>query len=340
MKFGVLFLASGWKGTPDKEVYHQVLEQAEAAEELGFDSVWLTEHHFTQYGRPGLSPMAAAIAMRTRRVRIGTAVYLLPIHHPLDIAEEAAVVDILSNGRLDFGVGRGYQPEELLVYGADPATIRERHNEALEIIRAAWLNGEIEYDGRFWKIPRREFRPLPLQKPHPPIWQPIISSGSYEEAVRLGKNAIFGLSLIPLKSAEHYYKTWRGTLSRLGASREAFRDMCVVMVHVAETDAEARANSEESCIWLARMFGSLIEPARAEFKKQLAELSFQEIYENRSLIGSAERVLEGTRWLRDLGCSQMVAFMNFGDLEHKKVLRSMELFAKTVFPAVRGHGHS
>lgn len=335
MRFGILSLPSGWKGTPDEQIYHQVVEQAEVAEELGFDSVWLTEHHFSQYGRPGVSPLAAAIAMRTSRVRIGTSVYLLPIHHPIDIAEDAAVIDILSRGRLDFGVGRGYQPEELLVYGFDSATIRERHNEALEIIRQAWLKGEIEHEGRFWKIPKREFRPLPLQKPYPPIWQPIISSGSYEEAIRLGKNAIFGLSLIPLKAAENYYNNWHQAAKRLGVDQTCVQDMCVVMVHVADTDQQARANCEESCIWLARMFAQLIEPARAEFKKQMSELSFDEIYKNRALIGTPEKVAEGVKWLKELGCSQVVTFMNFGDMDHKAVIHSMELFAKHVISNYR-----
>jgi alkanesulfonate monooxygenase SsuD/methylene tetrahydromethanopterin reductase-like flavin-dependent oxidoreductase (luciferase family) len=335
MQFGVMVLPSGWRGTPDARVYAQVVEQAQAAEELGYDSVWLTEHHFTQYGRPGISPLATGIAMRTRRIRIGTAVYVLPIHHPLAIAADAAVVDILSGGRLDFGVGRGYQPEELLAFGVDFETCRDRHNEALEIIVQAWTRGEIEYDGRFWQIPHREFRPLPLQQPHPPIWQPIVSPVSFEESVRLKKHAIMGSYASPLEKVERSYRTWYETIDRLGADRGAFQSMCPVLVHVADTDAEARRRCQESFVWNARMFGSLIEPGRPDLKQYYADVTFDFIYDHCALIGTPDRVAGQVEWLKERGVAHLVCLMNVGDMDHEAVLDSMERFASEIIPRHR-----
>lgn len=332
MKFSVMFLPSGWKGTPEERVYGQVLEQAQAAEDLGYHGVWLTEHHLTQYGSPGISLIATAITMRTRRIRIGTAVYVLPLHHPLEIAEEAAVVDILSGGRLDFGVGRGYQPEELYAFGADFETCRERHNEALEIILQAWMSGEIEYEGKFWSIPHREFRPLPCQKPYPPVWQPIVSPVSFEESVRLKKNAIMGSYLSPLKRIEQSFGTWFDTLDRCGVPRDSLQTLCPVVVHIAESEAEARRNCEASYLWNARTFGSLIEPGRPELKRYYAELTFDDAFERCSLSGTSEQVLKQVAWLQSVGVSHVACLMNIADMDHAAVLRSMELFARDVIP--------
>jgi len=335
VKFGVLFLPSGWKGTSEERVYLNTLGEAEAAEALGYDSVWLTEHRFTQYGRPGVSPLAAAIAARTRRIRIGTSVYVLPLHHPLEIAEDAAVIDILSGGRLDFGVGRGYQPEELLAFEVDFETSRERHNEALEVILQAWTTGKVEHEGRYWRIPPRDFRPLPLQKPHPPVWQPIVSPSSFDETVKLRKNAIIGSYMSPLSRFEQGYKAWFEALDRNGVARSELQVVSSLVVHVAETEAEARKNCEESYIWNARTFGGLIEPGRPEIKKYYADVSYDFIVQAGSLTGTPDHVREGIKQLQAYGLDYVVGFMNVADMDHQAVLRSMELFAKEVMPHFR-----
>lgn len=330
-----MFLLSGWKGTSDERIYRQAIEQAQAAEGLGYDGVWLTEHHFTQYGRPCCSLLATAIAMRTRRIRIGTAVYVLPLHHPIDIAEEAAVLDILSGGRLDFGVGRGYQPEELFAFGVDFETSRERHDEALKIILYAWQHGEIEHEGRFWTIPRREFRPLPIQKPYPPLWQPIVSPASFEEAIRFGKNAIMGSYLSPLARIEASYAKWFETMDRCDAPRDSLRTLCPVVVHVADSAAEARENCQASYLWNARTFGSLIEPGRPELKQYYANLAFDDAFYECSLSGTPDLVARQVERLQSAGVSHIACLMNIADMDHSAVLRSMELFATEVAPQFR-----
>ncbi len=335
MKFGLLFLPSGWKGTTDHAIYHQLLEQACLAEELGYDSVWLTEHRFTQYGRPAVSPLAAAIAARTSRIRIGSSVYVLPIHHPIEVAEDAAVVDILSNGRLEFGVGRGYQPEELEAFEVDFDSCRERHNEALQVIVQAWTTGYVEHQGKYWRIPRREFRPLPVQKPHPPIWQPIVSPGTFEESVSLGKNAIMGSYMSPLSRVEQAFKTWFETLERHGLRRDALHTASPIVVHVGQSDAHVRRACEDSYVWNARTFGSLLESGRPELKRYYAELTYESIVDGCTLSGTPERVREQVAWLQSFGMEELVCLMNLADMDHQAVMDSMRLFATDVMPYFR-----
>src|SRR6266540_5089139 len=146
------------------EVYGHALEEARLADELGFDAVWLAEHHFSSYGIcPSLAVLAAAIARETRRVRIGTSVVIAPFAHPIRIAEDFAMVDVLSGGRLEFGLGRGYQPKEFQGLGVSMAHTHERFDEAYEIIRRAWSQDRMEFKGEFYEVPPVRVLPKPLQ---------------------------------------------------------------------------------------------------------------------------------------------------------------------------------
>src|SRR3989449_6833486 len=151
-------------------VYADALEEARLADELGFEAIWLAEHHFSSYGIcPSLAVLAAAIARETRRARIGTSVVVAPFAHPLRIAEEWAMVDILSGGRLEFGLGRGYQPNEFRGFGVSMERTRERSDECLEIIRRAWTEERVTFEGEFYTVRDVRVLPKPIQKPHPPF---------------------------------------------------------------------------------------------------------------------------------------------------------------------------
>src|SRR5262249_31828687 len=178
MKFGTFHLMERpfWKSEPQVVAEH--LDQMRAADELGFDAVWLTEHHFSSVpyvpqvpGEYGISAspfaLACAVSQITRRVRIGTAVKVLALEHPLRTAEDAALADILSLGRLDFGVGFGYRQYEFDGFGVPVAEKSERFKEALEIIVGAWTNREVSYTGRFHHIPRLSLIPRPCRRPPP-----------------------------------------------------------------------------------------------------------------------------------------------------------------------------
>jgi len=159
-----------WRQPWDR-LYQETLDQVAWADALGFDSVWLSEHHFTDDGYlPALLPMLAALAMRTSRLRLGTAVLLAPLHHPLRLAEDAAVVDVLSGGRLELGLAPGYRATEFALLGVPRAERGRRTDETIEVVQAAWRGRPFSDRGRCFQFDDAVVTPPPLQRPHPPIW--------------------------------------------------------------------------------------------------------------------------------------------------------------------------
>ncbi len=168
-RFGLLHLFESPRGRTEQQYYHENLELIEFADQVGLDEVWLAEHHFSDYGvMPSTQVFGSFIAARTKRIRIGTGVVVLPFHNPIRVAEEFAFLDVLSEGRLDFGVGRGYQPGEFAGYGIPFAESRELFDESLEIIRAAWTQDSVTFKGKHFQFENVRPRPRPLQTPHPP----------------------------------------------------------------------------------------------------------------------------------------------------------------------------
>ncbi|MBI2560846.1 MAG: LLM class flavin-dependent oxidoreductase [candidate division NC10 bacterium] len=156
---------------PSDRLYGEVLEQIAWAEGLGFEYVWLSEHHFLEDGySPGLLPIAAAVAARTRTIRIGTAVLLLPFHHPVRVAEDGAIVDVISGGRFELGVGVGYRAEEFQGFAVPIEQRAGRTEEGLEIVRRLWEGETVKFRGRYYEVPGVKLAPAPIQKPRPPLW--------------------------------------------------------------------------------------------------------------------------------------------------------------------------
>ena len=198
MRYGIFYLPS--LSAADRSDasgrLHAIVEQAAYGEELGLDSVWLAEHHFHSFGGFLSSPpvIGAAIAQRTAKIRIGTAVTLLPYHNPLRIAEDYATLDCLSGGRLEFGIGHGFIKYESLTFGTPLEELRYRFKESLEIILKAWSEPKFSHNGRSWQYDNVEVLPRPVQKPYPAIWMGATSTAeSFEFAGRTG----FHLMLIP-----------------------------------------------------------------------------------------------------------------------------------------------
>ena len=193
MQFG-LFGGARAKGGPagDSEGYHDFIKYVVAAEELGFSSVFLVEHHFTGFGQVSASlNLLSYLAARTETIRLGTAVVVLPWHNPVLVAEEAATLDLLSNGRLDFGVGKGYRPYEFSGFCVPPDESTARFDEAIDVIRQAWTTkGRFSYDGRWWHYDNIVVEPAPIQQPHPPFWMGAGSPESIRRAAREGYNLL------------------------------------------------------------------------------------------------------------------------------------------------------
>lgn len=174
-----------------QDIYAEILEQITWAEGIGYDDVWLTEHHFTEDGHaPSPLPQAAAIAVKTKKIRIGTGVLLLPLYHPVRVAEDCATIDILSGGRFELGVGVGYRVEEFAGLGIPREQRNGRANEGLEIIRRLWEGETVTYKGKYFQIENARLTPEPVQKPRPPIWVGGFAGAAVKRAARLGDGYI------------------------------------------------------------------------------------------------------------------------------------------------------
>lgn len=348
MKFGLMNLFSDYGNVSQEKVLWESLEEIDYAEELGFDSVWLPEHHFSVYGMLGDTlTFAAAVAQRTKRIKIGTAVVLLPLSHPVRVAEQAALVDALSQGRLLLGVGRAYQPGEFDGFGADPAQSREMFLESLEIIKKCFTEQNFSYEGRFWQVKNVTLFPKPVQKPHPPIFWAAVSTASYELAARLGYPILRAPNFTALSTVEKQWQVYCQTLEESGHDASQMDQPLMAQTYVAETEEEARRDAGPHAMWYWKLLGSLLPGApgkRVEkgyeiypkFQEKMAELRQEDLFDWGTCYGTPDQVIERIKlYLERAGTNHWLAWMRFGGLEHKKVMRSMELFAKYVMPAFR-----
>ena len=181
MKFGLFILPSWPQADPSHQgrIYQEAVEQVQYAEELGFDSVWLAEHHFTRFGIvPSAIPFATYVAARTKTIRIGLGVSVLTFHHPVFVAEEAAMLDVLSQGRLDFGVGRGQVVYEYNNFKVEYDSRTQRFEEIVDIILGLWSTPGFTYHGQYYSVDDMTITPVPMQRPHPPMYLAVSRSAA------------------------------------------------------------------------------------------------------------------------------------------------------------------
>jgi alkanesulfonate monooxygenase SsuD/methylene tetrahydromethanopterin reductase-like flavin-dependent oxidoreductase (luciferase family) len=270
MRFGTYYFFQAPPQLAHADVVQREIEQMVWTEELGFDSVWLTEHHFIEYGL-SVSPavLATAAASKTTRVRIGLAAAILPFHDPIRLAEELAIVDILSGGRLDVGVGRGNRPVEFEGYRIPQIENRERFEETLAIMIGAWTNERFAFAGRHFVIPEVHVIPKPLQQPHPPLYVVCTSPDTIEATALRGVPMLNSWLRGPvdqivtsrdtyLRACEKAGKTEaevRSLMSRWGVSRH---------IYVAPTDAEALAEAKDAELWYQEALRRFLIPERID----------------------------------------------------------------------------
>jgi alkanesulfonate monooxygenase SsuD/methylene tetrahydromethanopterin reductase-like flavin-dependent oxidoreductase (luciferase family) len=345
MKFGIDHLFS-WRGDqPQAAVIREALAQTVLAEELGFDSCWLAEHHFSNYGLVGgILTMAAALAQATRRIRIGMAVSVLPLNHPLRVAEDAALVDILSDGRLDLGVGRGYQPTEFAHFGVPLEESQARFEECLRILELAWTRDRFSFEGRFWRFEDVAVFPKPVQKPHPPILHAAVSTSTFARVGAQGLPILISPNFTPLEIVRTNFETYRAALRENGFDPAAYDYPMLHQVYVAEDEESARRDPQECAMWYWEQLGKLL-PSEAQgpvpdsyrqytkTSRYVRDLRYDYLLEHGVNFGTPEQVAAKLRRLRDeLGVTHYIGWFNFGGLPHEKVVRSMRLFAERVMP--------
>ena len=341
MNFGTFLLLQSPSARSSTEIYARGLEIAQAAETLGFNNVWVAEHHFSTYGylsRP--AQVATHIAAKTTRIRVGTAVIVVPLHHPLVVAEEIATLDLLSGGRADIGLGRGYQPYEFERLGLELETGRARWEESVDIIMKALQGRPFTYDGKLFKVPETTIFPQPVQTPRLPIWITAQSPDSIEGAVRRGFNVLTGGFGVPLERMAEF----RRLFDRHVAEVKPAHPLSVGVqraVYVADSAAEARAAAEEAR-WNMRVTLSLrnhyerVEAGRAIPVPAPSEPSVDDLLDRFLVIGTPDTCVRQIQRIREaVGITHFNCSFWFGDVEHARVLRSMERFAREVLPAFR-----
>jgi alkanesulfonate monooxygenase SsuD/methylene tetrahydromethanopterin reductase-like flavin-dependent oxidoreductase (luciferase family) len=251
MKVGVLQFF-GWadRRADLATIYHRALERIEVMDRTGYDCVWLAEHHFTSFSVcPSVHMMGMAAAARTRRLRIGTAVSLAAFYHPLRLAEEVALLDVLSGGRVNWGAGRGFDRTEFENFGVLPEESVSRFRETVEIVLAAWTSERLEFSGEHFRYHDVEVLPKPLQKPHPPTWMATTSDQAIEWAAARG----FSILMDPHSSHAEIGRKQRLYAERLAAAGHdrAGRDIPVArLLAVARNRAEAEAVATRGVRWI------------------------------------------------------------------------------------------
>ncbi|MBI2862148.1 MAG: LLM class flavin-dependent oxidoreductase [Chloroflexi bacterium] len=335
MRFGLWYdfrNPSQW-AQPFPQLYREVMDQVQLAEELGYDSIWLSEHHFAEDGYcPSLMPMAAAVAAVTKRVRIGTSVLLLPLHHPIRIAEDGAVVDILSNGRFVLGVGLGYRPKEYAGFGLRMTQRPSRMEESIEVIRRAWTMDQFSFSGKHFQIGDVSVIPKPVQRPHPPI----LIGGTKQEAIRRAARLGSGL-VLGGRGGRTQYQLYAQALAEYGHDIREMEVAIAPVVYVAEDDRQAWEDVKEHLFYQYRMYRAWnVEGGHgAEYGPALANAD--ELPRQNYLIGSPESCRRGLeRILEAMPATEVFFWAMLPGVDPAKARASFTLFAREVMPHFKG----
>jgi natural product biosynthesis luciferase-like monooxygenase protein len=349
MRYGIFYLPSLDSGRENGSGrLLETVEQAAYGEELGFDSVWLAEHHFHSFGGVFSSPpvIGAAIAQRTSKIRIGTAVILLPYHNPLRIAEDYATLDCLSRGRLEFGIGHGFVKWESLTFGIPLEELRERFRENLEIILKAWSETALNHTGRRYQYRGVEVLPRPAQRPHPAVW---MGATSTEESFELAGRRGFHLMLIPflhdvgeLSSMVQLYFNARRAAGHDPASA---RVVAMYHIYVGESATEARRTAADAlagyhaaAAQARSLTQGIPEPesyrSHDAHRQKMRQLTFDDLVaQNRVLVGSAAEVRDKIAFVRErLRLTDVAGNFSLGNLPDALTRAALRRFMEQVVP--------
>jgi alkanesulfonate monooxygenase SsuD/methylene tetrahydromethanopterin reductase-like flavin-dependent oxidoreductase (luciferase family) len=359
MKFGLLYemeTPRPWHALSEYNTYWQALAQIELADRIGIDYVWEVEHHFLEeYSHSSAAEVFyGAVTQRTRNIRIAHGVRLLPFNfnHPIKVAEQAAVLDIMSNGRVDIGTGRSTTAQELDGFGIDYDRTRQEVRESLEIIVKAWTDEILEYDGKLIKVPPRRVVPKPIQKPHPPMWMACVAPDSYELAADRGLGALsFSLNF---EQVQKQIETYRSVFARRSDQvpkipNEAFAGL--IICHVAD-NKDDEAIGLEGARWFMHNVAKLFEPLMTknklysyEYLRNLMALDLdpkdvpdaQLKQHHMVVVGNPDEVCRKLENFERAGLDQVIMFKQAGRIPHQNIMNSLKLIARHVLPHFNPH---
>ncbi len=324
-------------GVPLADLFETRLKLTEQYDRLGFRSYHIAEHHSTPLGMaPSPSVFLAAVAQRTEHLRFGPLLYVTPMYHPLRIAEEVVMLDHMSRGRLELGLGRGASPIEIGAYAVDPETAPEMNREATEVVLKALTSDLLHHDGKFYKFDKVRIAARPLQKPYPPLWFAPVEAARAADAARLKGNMV---TLIPNAGIKPLTDTYRSTWQALG-HKAADMPLMGVFRHVvvAETDAKALEIARTAYRPWRQNMAFLWEWAGFEFPIAfIYPDSFDGLQKmGMGVAGSPETVRRYIAALaEETGITYFVCDPVFGSIPYDVASRSVELFGKEVMPAFR-----
>jgi alkanesulfonate monooxygenase SsuD/methylene tetrahydromethanopterin reductase-like flavin-dependent oxidoreductase (luciferase family) len=349
MEFGMFHEFQWSPGESEAAAFAHSFAEVDAAERWGLDAMWLAELHFVPDRSVLSAPLiiGSAIAARTRRMKIGTAVQVLPLCHPLRLAEEAATLDQISEGRLIFGVGRSGFPRTYEAYGVPYAESRERFAETLQIVSRAWTEPKFSHHGEYFHYENVTLVPKPWQKPRPPIRIAATSPDTYATIGKLGHAIFVAVRLGNFSELAPLVREYREAYAAAGhpGRGEAYLR---VPVYIAETEQQAHDEPEASIMRLLRTIGAQVQQSagkagtrdierRAERGERMQTISYDEVLRDKVIVGTPEKVVERLKQLQEeIGLDGILAELNPGSLiPRERVLNALRLLCEEVMPAFK-----
>ena len=313
--------------------YKEALEEVVRAEDLGFDSVWMEEHHsVTDHYWPSPLPVLAGFATRTSRITLGTDILVAAFYHPVRLAEDVALLDVMSGGRMTLGIAIGYKPDEFALYGVDLEKRGARFEEQLAIMKALWTEDRVRFTGRYYTLEGR-LEPKPVTRPHPPVWIGGWGDLTLKRAATLADNWIPG----PTADLKRLREGKRTFLEHRGAAKGATpitewpltRD-----VIIADTDAAARELAERHIMVAYRK--EYAGGFRHPFIDAAIATDLDRLMEDRFIIGGPDQCIPKIRrFVEQYGMTHLICRTFFPGMPHSHIMRELELIAREVMPAFR-----
>ncbi len=313
--------------------FEETIQECERAESLGFDSIWLGEHHNNAFLYPAPLIGLAAIASRTQRVSLGTSVLLLPLYHPVAVAEEGAMVDMISNGRLILGVGAGYAPEEFAAFGLTTKQRGSRLEEGVSLLRRLWTENNVNHAGRHYQVTDVTLGPKPTQRPRPPIWFAAWAEPAIQRAARLG-DAWLGGPSARLDEVATCVRLFNHARQEAGHTANSAEVALLRYVFVADSLDEAYATAGKP--FLDFFENTYFQWPHPVVKRPEGPIDIPKLAEDRLIIGSPEQCIQQIKRFRDeLGLTHLSCRISTPGIPRQMARASLDLFAREVLPEIK-----